>query len=95
MRKLYSYGGFLILVKKEVVSWSSWYGKMMSQREVFQFGKLQVVSCSCWYKWFLVLVGMAGESLYIDKVPRRRVFQFGKLLNPNQIVQPPDRKSVV
>ena len=30
---------------------------------------------------------MAGESLYIDEVPG--VFQFGKLLNPNQIVQPP------
>ena len=79
-RKVYSFGGFLILVRKEVVSCSSWYGKMMARRGL-----------SIWksYKWFLVLVGMAGESLYRDEVLERRVFQFGKLLNPNQILQPP------
>ena len=56
-----------------MVSWSSWDGKMMTQREVFQFGKITNG----------LLFSLAGESLYIDEFPGRRVFQFGKLLSPN------------
>ena len=39
-----------------------------------------MVCCSRWY---------GRRGLYIDEFPGRRVFQFGKLLSPDQILQPP------